>query len=92
MLLQIILIGIGIGIGFLIARLARDELVEGRPYFKILIIVCIIGVIGSWIYGKSVWAWMFGFIEIVTLVSFVKSYDRKFVRKRLDHPIGKHKN
>lgn len=73
MLIELVVLALGIPVGFLIAWLARDELVQGRKYFRILIISSIIGVIGFWIYGRPVEAWTSGFIGIVAFVSFIKT-------------------
>ena len=83
MVLNIILLILAVPIGFFIAYLARDELLAGRIYFRVLIILSILGIIGFWIYGNPVIALTFGFIGIVALVSFVKSYDKKWTKKKI---------
>jgi len=75
MILQIIILVLAIPMGFLIAWMAKDELIVGRKYFRILVILGIIGLIGFWIYGFKEIALTCGFIGIVSLVSYVKSFD-----------------
>ena len=83
MFFEIIVLLLAIPVGFLIAWMARDELIEGKRYFRFLIIFSILGVIGGWLYGRSVEALTFGFIGIVSLVSFIKSEDKKWTKKRV---------
>ena len=83
MILEIIILILAFPLGFLIAWLARDELIEGREYFKILVIMSAIGIIGTWIYGQKAGAWSFGFIFIVGLISLTKSADVKASKKSL---------
>jgi hypothetical protein len=85
MLFEILILILAIPVGFLISWLARDELVVGRKYFRWLIVICILGKIGSWIYGERVWSWTFGFIGIVSLIGFLKGFDGKWTRKRTDN-------
>ena len=73
MFIEIVILVLAIPVGFLIAWLTKDELTSGRKWFRILIIASILGVIGFWIYGFPYVSWTFGFILIVSLISFVKS-------------------
>jgi ABC-type Fe3+ transport system permease subunit len=73
MILTIIILLLAIPVGYLIAWLAKDELVVGKRWFRILIVVSILGIIGFWIYGFPTIAWTFGFLGVVSLVSFVKA-------------------
>jgi len=80
MLLEIILLILAVPVGFLLAWMARDELVQGRKWFKILIIVGV--VLGIWFYltGLDVESFSSFFVAIVSLVSYVKSFDKKWVK------------
>lgn len=80
MLLEIIILLIGIPVGFLIAYLTKDELVAGRKWFKVLIIVFVLVGIWSVLTGWNVVAWTSAFIVVVSLVSFVKSWNKKWVK------------
>lgn len=83
MLLETIILAWGIPAGFLIAWLARDELVDGQKWFKILIILSFI--LGIWLYltGFYAGAWTSGFIVIVSLISLVKSRDKKWTKSKI---------
>ncbi len=83
MLFEIIILLLAIPSGYLIAYLARDELIIGRKYFRILIITGIIGLIGFWIYGRRAESLSCGFIFIVSLVSLLKSDDKKWTKKKI---------
>jgi hypothetical protein len=83
MMFEILLLVLAIPAGFWIAWLARDELVQGRKWFRILIIVSIIGIIGFWIYGFPYISFTMGFILIVSFISLAKSDDKKWVKRKL---------
>ncbi len=80
---EILVLLLGVPAGYLIAWMARDELKEGRVWFRFLVIVSVISVIGFWIYGFDEGAWTLGFIGIVSVISLVKSFDKKWVRKKV---------
>ncbi|PJA69666.1 hypothetical protein CO155_03685 [Candidatus Pacearchaeota archaeon CG_4_9_14_3_um_filter_35_19] len=71
---------LAIPVGFLIAYLARDELESGRKWFKTLIIISVLGIVGFWLIDESEISWTFGFIFITTLVSLLKSSDKKWIK------------
>jgi len=77
--LNIILLLLAIPVGYLIAWLCKDELVAYRRYFRILIIVGIIGGIGFCLYGFIVESLTLWFVFIVGLMSFVLSGNKKFL-------------
>lgn len=79
--INLLLLIIAIPVGYLIAYLCKDELVMYRRYFRILIIVGIIGGIGFWLYGFIVESWTMWFVTIISLVSFVLSGKKKFVKR-----------
>jgi|TARA_Y100000034_G_scaffold52501_1_gene64453 hypothetical protein len=80
MLLKIFILLLAIPTGFLISWLARDELVVGKKYFRILMILSILGVIWFWLSGMSHISWTLAFVFIVSLVSLIKSEDKKWVK------------
>jgi ABC-type Fe3+ transport system permease subunit len=83
-ILEILLLIVAIPVGLWIAWATKEELTQGRPWFRVLIIVSIIGVIGFWIYGFSWISWTFGFVGILSLISFVKSYkNREIYRPKI---------
>ena len=82
MLIAIVIL-LGIPIGYLVAWLCRDELVEGRNWFKVIIFVAILIGIVMAIIGEDVILWTMLFITIVTFVSLLKSRDRKWTKRRI---------
>lgn len=80
-MLDFILLLLAIPVGFLIARLARDELIQGRNYLLTLIILCF--VLMSVFLGNEVFVLTLGFMSIVGWISYLKSFDIKWavVRK-----------
>lgn len=71
--LNVIVLILAIPVGLLIARHTRDELSQGRKYFRILIITSILGVIWFWLADFQAIAWTMAFVFVVSFVSFVKS-------------------
>lgn len=79
-LLTIILIVLAVPVGLLIAWMARDELKQGRKWFKILIVVSIIFGILFAILGRYGEASTCLFIVIITGISLWKSYDKRWIK------------
>ena len=73
MIIEIIILILALPAGYLIAWMAKDELKNGRKWFRILIILSIIGSIGAYLYGYNAIAFTMVFIFIVSLISFVRS-------------------
>ncbi|MAG38069.1 hypothetical protein CMI45_01630 [Candidatus Pacearchaeota archaeon] len=67
-------------VGYLIAWLSRDELVAYKKYFRILIILGILGGIGFQIYGFVAVSLTMWFVAIIGLVSFLLAGNKRFVR------------
>lgn len=82
MIWEILILLAAVPTGYLIAWLARDELIAGRKYFRILIILGLVS--GGWFYliGKRYMGFSSGFISIVSLMSLIKSNDKRWTRKR----------
>ncbi|PIO07728.1 hypothetical protein COU62_02590 [Candidatus Pacearchaeota archaeon CG10_big_fil_rev_8_21_14_0_10_35_219] len=53
---------------------------SGRKWFKTLIIISVLGIVGFWLIDESEISWTFGFIFITTLVSLLKSSDKKWIK------------
>ncbi len=81
MLIEIIILILGIPAGYLIAWLARDELVAGRMWFKILIIISILIGIIFYFFDRIYISLSTAFIVIVSAISLMKSYDKKWIKK-----------
>lgn len=82
MIIEIILLVLAIPVGYLIAWITRDELVDGRRWFKILIIASIALALVFWFYGFGYISLSCLFITIVSFISLIKSRDRKWIRKK----------
>jgi len=66
-------------LGYLLAWLCKDEIVQGRKWFKIISLLSFVfGVI--LIFYNLTASFTLLFISISTLVSLVKSFDKKFVK------------
>jgi len=67
-----ILLLIGIPIGNVLAKLTKEELKQGRGYFKLVIIFSFIGAIFSLIFRNDPFLFSFAFIAVVTSRSLKK--------------------
>ena len=83
MLIEIIILLLAIPSGYLIAWLARDELEDGKKWFRILIIVSIISGIWFYLIGLFYISLTSGFIFIVSLISLIKSKDKKWIKSKI---------
>ncbi len=83
MLIEIIILILGIPVGYLISWLAKDELIEGRKWFKIVIIASFI--LGVWFFltDSVAIAFTLFFICIFSFVSYHKSFDKKWTKKKV---------
>jgi hypothetical protein len=70
-------------IGLLIAWWSRDELIAGRKWFKIIISLSIILGWGFALKGNFTLSLSFLFIVLFTFASLIKSYDKKWTRKKI---------
>ena len=82
MIASFLLLLIAIPVGFLIARLTADELIPGRLWFRRVFVFALLGIIGCWLFFTPESAWTCGFIAIVSLISYCKSFDKKWAKKR----------
>ena len=71
MIYEIAILILAIPAGLLISWLAKDELIAGKKWFKVLVIAGICGIIGGWLFGFEEVAWTFGFVVIVSMVSYL---------------------
>jgi len=83
MIVEIIILILAIPIGLLIAYLTRDELLEGRKWFKIIMILGVVGMVWFLLTGVSYLAYTFGFVTILAFVSFIKSKDKKWIERKI---------
>ena len=66
---------LGIPIGNFIAKSTKEELKTGKKWFKIIIVLCLIGGFASLIFNNDILLFTFFFIAIVTSRSLVKQKD-----------------
>jgi len=76
---EILILVVAIPIGYLISYLARDELAQGRKWFKLIVFLSLIlGIVFWFIQAEA--SYSLFFLCIVAFVSLWKSYDKKWVR------------
>jgi uncharacterized membrane protein HdeD (DUF308 family) len=66
LLIGVALLILGIPIGNLLAKATKEELKSGKKWFKLIIIIGLIGAVVSLILGKDALLFTFLFIAIVT--------------------------
>ena len=79
MVLELIILLLGIPTGILIAWLARDELIDGFVYIKILFVLSLIAVM---FFENEVITLGLGFICIVSFISVLKRFDKNWAVER----------
>jgi hypothetical protein len=72
LLIGIAVLALGIPIGNLLARATKDELKTGKKWFKLIILLSLIGAMVFLILGSDALLFTFLFIAIVTSRSFRK--------------------
>ena len=72
MITEIILLLLAIPTGLILAWLAKEELKEGRKWFKALVIASIALAFFFWIFGVRYVSLTFAFIAVASLVSLIK--------------------
>ena len=81
-MLLILIIALSFPIGYLLAGLARDELVSGRRWFLTLMIISFLGAIISILAREYGIAETCASIFIAVSVSYRKSFDKGWVKRR----------
>ncbi len=69
-----------IPLGLIVSWMAREELIEGRKWFKVLVIFFIISGIWFYLTGKNHVSLASFFISIFSLVSYIKSFNAKWTK------------
>jgi hypothetical protein len=72
LILGILLLALGIPIGNVLAKITKEELKGGKKYFKLLIILSLIGALAFLILGNDVLLFTLLFIAIITSRSLKK--------------------
>jgi hypothetical protein len=83
MIFELIILLLAIPVGILIAFLAKDELIAGRKYFKAIIIASILSTIWFFLTKHNPSAYTSLFILITTFISYRKSFDKKWTKRKL---------
>jgi len=74
-------LALGFPIGILLAQLTKDELKQGRPWFKLIIILSFIGAVISLIFENDAFFFSCLFFAAVTSMS-LKSFNKVKTSKR----------
>ena len=72
LILATIFLFLGIPLGNFLARITKEELQSGQRWFKILIIICLIGGFMSLVFKNDILMFTLFFIAIVTSRSLLK--------------------
>jgi len=72
LLIGVLILILGFPIGNFLAKTTREELKLGQFWFKLIIILCFIGVLASLIFGNDALLFTFAFVAIVTSRSLRK--------------------
>jgi len=80
-LLSVLLLVTAVPIGLLLAWLCKDELVDGRKWFRLIIYVsAILFLICLFVYNSIIVLGSFVYLMILSAVALKKSYNKKFVK------------
>ncbi len=80
MIEYIIVALLAIPLGFLLAYIARDELVQRRKWFSLLFVVSFLLSLLFYLLRMAEINLILLFVSVVTIISYIKSYDKKFVK------------
>lgn len=84
MIVEILILALAIPVGFLIAYLARDELIAGRKWFLALALLSVLFGIFSYLFlGNLEVALSCYFVSIVSLVSMTAGRNKRWTKKRI---------
>lgn len=81
MVFYLLILILAIPTGFVIAKLAHDELIQGFVYIKALAIISFI-LMAIFSFYNEVIAVSLGFISIVSYISVIKRYDKRWAKER----------
>jgi hypothetical protein len=71
-LIAILILLLGFPVGNFLAKITREELKDGKVWFKLIMLTCVIGTIASLVIRNDVLLFGFLFIMIVTSRSLLK--------------------
>ncbi len=84
LILSLVLLIFSIPVGFLLAHLARDELIQGRKWFKRVIVLALVTGIVLVFMQEYPGVLTCVFILIAAYISYKKSFDTNWTRKRIN--------
>ena len=76
-ILSVAILILAIPTGYLIAYLTKDELKQGKNWFRLLLILSLIVGLGAYFFGNNLIALTCGFVFIMSLISFIRSNAKK---------------
>ena len=83
MIIEIVILALAVPAGFLLAYWANDELVSGRGWFRMIMGLCfILGGVFTFLENWTI-VLTLGFILIATLISYWRSFDKNWIRRRI---------
>lgn len=77
LIIGIFVLALGIPLGNYLAKLTKEELKSGQLWFKLIIILSLIGAIVNVFFNNDVLLFSFLFIAIVTSRSLIKNKKKK---------------
>jgi len=82
-LLEIIAVLLAIPVGYLIAYMASDELIQGRIWFRTLLTIG--AILAVWFYLARIYYLSLTcvFIFIISFITYTKGFDEKWTKKRI---------
>ncbi len=82
LIIGICVLALGIPIGNLLARATKEELKEGKRWFILLILICIIGAVFGLVYKNDVLLFTLLFIAVVTSRSLKYTFKKKNKKRK----------
>lgn len=79
-IIYVLAVFLGLISGWVVAFLCKDELVKGREWFRRVFVFGIVLCVWFALTGKYVSSSSFLFLGIVGILSYIKSFDKKFVK------------
>ncbi len=81
MIIELLILILSVPSGLFLAYISRDELINGRKWFRILIMISLISEIWFFLQRNKPLIFTLAFIFIVSLISYTKSFDKKWTKK-----------
>lgn len=81
-LLSVVIVLLGIPVGYLISWMARDELVQGRVWLRTLLTIG--AILAIWFYLVKIYyiSLTCVFVFIIAFIGYTKSFDKKWTKKK----------